>query len=83
MPYNPVIEHVQRQAPAQIQLQPTTLDPPTQPMVEDQKLFGQFGTPGSQEFQEGCRASNTPNSIPHTPTIHPDGKRDPFLWLKE
>ena len=53
VPYNPEIQRLRRQALHPIQLQPTTPDPPTQPMAEDQQLFGQFGTPGSQEFQGG------------------------------
>ena len=53
VPYNPEIQRLRRQALHPIQLQPTTPDPPTQPMAEDQQLFGQYGTPVSQEFQGG------------------------------
>ena len=82
VPYNPKIQRVTRRSPPPIRSQPSIPDPPTPPMAENQPLFGQFGTSGSQEFQGSVVLPVAPTPFQIHPQFTRMVKETPFCGLK-
>ncbi|CAO2840803.1 unnamed protein product, partial [Amaranthus hypochondriacus] len=81
-PYNPEIQRVTRRSPPPTPRQSSRPNPPPSMADNNQPLFGQFGTPGSREFQEAVVLPNAPPNFRIDPQNTRMVKENPFCGLR-